>query len=86
MMISKLLRQKKNTRATESIETMETEITSTEPINIAVNESDTRSRKTNQLNTGDKSSYLNNTETSQNKRGTNRKKTLIVRDSTVKKY
>ena len=65
---------------------METEITSTEPINIAVNESDTRSRKTNPLNTGDKSSNLNNTETSQNKRGTNWKKTLIVRDSTVKKY
>ena len=38
----------------------------------------------NQHYTGDKSSNLNDTITSQNKGGTNRKKTLIVGDSIVK--
>ena len=37
---------------------MGTETTSTEPLNIVVNESDKRSRKCNQLYTGDKSSNL----------------------------
>ena len=46
---------------------MGTETTSTEPLNIVVNESDTRSRKCNQLYTGDKSSNFNGTETSQYK-------------------
>ena len=64
---------------------METEITSTEPLNITVNDSDTRSRESNQLYyTGDKPCSLNNTETSQNKASTNRKKTLIIRGSVVK--
>ena len=57
---------------------------STEPLNIIANDSDTRSRKSNQHYTGDKSSNLNDTITSQNKGGTNRKKTLIVGDSIVK--
>ena len=45
---------------------------------------DTRFRKNNQHYTGDKSSNLNDTITSQNKGGTNRKKTLTVGDSIVK--
>ena len=49
-----------------------------------LNDSDTRSRKINQLYTGDKSSNLNDTETSQNKGCTNRKKALIIEDSIVK--
>ena len=53
------------------IETMETEVTSTEALNIAINESDTRSWKRNQVYIGDKSSNLNDTEASQNKRGIN---------------
>ena len=57
---------------------MEREITSTEPLNMIVNGNDRRSRKTNQHYTGDKSSNLNDTTTSQNRGGTNRKKTLIV--------
>ena len=52
----------------QSIETVETEITSREPLNIIVNGSDTRSRKSNQLYTGDKSSNLNDTG------GTNRRR------------
>ena len=88
IMTSKLLSQKKNkTRTTQSIKTVETEITSTEPLKIIVsdcNDSDTRSRKSNQLYTGDKSSDLNDTKTSQNKGGTIRKKTRIVGDSIVK--
>ena len=64
--------------------TMETEITLTESLNIIVNDSDARSGKSNQFYNGDKSSNLNDIETSQNKRGTNRKKTLTVGDSTVK--
>ena len=40
--------EKNNTKSTQSIETVEREITSTEPLKIIVNESDTRSRKTNQ--------------------------------------
>ena len=64
--------------------TMETKITLTESLNIIVIDSDARSGKSNQLYTGDKSSNLNDIETSQNKRGTNRKKTLTVGDSTVK--
>ena len=60
---------------------MEIEITSTEPLNTIVNDNDTRSRKINQLYTGNKSSNLNDTETSQNKGSINRKKTLIIGDS-----
>ena len=63
---------------------METEITLTKPLNIIVNDSDPRSGKSNQLYTGDKSSNLNDIETSQNKRCANRKKTLTVGDSIVK--
>ena len=63
---------------------MEREITSTEPLNMIVNGSDTRSWKSNQHYTGDKSPNLNDTVTSQNKGGTNLKKTLIVGDSIVK--
>ena len=63
---------------------MEREIKSIEPLNIIVNDSDTRSRKSNQHFTKDKSSNLNDTVTSQNKGGTNRKKTLIAGDSIVK--
>ena len=63
---------------------MERETTSTEPLNRIVNGNNTRSRKSNQHYTGDKSSNLNDTITSQNKGGTNRKKTLIVGDSIVK--
>ena len=37
----------------------------TEPLKIIANESDTRSRKSNQHYTGDKSSNLNDTVTSQ---------------------
>ena len=63
---------------------MERETTSTEPLSMIVNSNNTRSRKSNQHYTGDKSSNLNDTITSQNKGGTNRKKTLIVGDSIVK--
>ena len=63
---------------------MEREITSTEPLNMIVNGSDTRSCKSNQHYSGDKSSNLNDTVTSQNKGRTNLKKTLIVGDSIVK--
>ena len=63
---------------------MEREITSTEPLNMIVNGNDRRSRKTNQHYIGDKSSNLNDTTTSQNRGGTNRKKTLIVGDLIVK--
>ena len=63
---------------------LEREITLTEPLKIIANDSDTRSRKSNQHYTGDKSSNLNDTITSQNKGNTNRKKTLIVGDSIVK--
>ena len=54
-MTSKLLSRKKIT-ITESIETVEKEITLTEPLNKIVNDSHTRSRKSNQHYTGDKSS------------------------------
>ena len=74
---AKLLSRKKITKSTQSIETVEREITSTEPLNIIVNDSDTRSRKSNQHYTGDKSSNLNDIITSQNKGDTNRKKTLM---------
>ena len=67
--------EKNNTKSTQSIEAVERESTSTEPLKIIVNESDTR--KTNQHYTGDKSSNLSETVMSQ-KRGTNRKKTLIA--------
>lgn len=63
---------------------MGTETTSAEPLNIVVNESDTRSRKRNQIYTWDKSSNLNDTETSQSKVGTNQQKTFIVEDSIEK--
>ena len=76
--------EENNTKSTQSIETVEREITSTELLNIIVNDSDTRSRKSNQHYTGDNSSNLNDTVTSQNKGGTNRKKTLILGDSIVK--
>ena len=51
---------------------------------MIVNGSDTRSCKSNQRYTEDKSSNLNDTVTSQNKGGTNLKKTLLVGDSTEK--
>ena len=51
---------------------------------MIVNGSDTRCCKSNQHYTGDKSSNLNDTVTSQNKGGTNPKKILLVGDSTVK--
>ena len=63
---------------------MERQIKSTEPLNTIVNDSDTRSRKSNQHYIKDKSSNLNDTVTSQNKGGTKRKKTLIKGDSIVK--
>ena len=63
---------------------MEREITSTEPFNMIGNVSDARSGKSNQHYTGDKSSNLNDAVMSQNKGGTNLKKTLIVGDSIVK--
>ena len=63
---------------------MEGEITSTEPLNIIANDSNTRSHKSNQHYTGDKSSNLNDTATLQNKGGTSQKKTLILGDSIVK--
>ena len=65
-------------KLTQSIETVEREINSTEPLNIIVNDSDSRSSKSNQLHTGHKLSNLNDTETSQNKGGTNQKKALTV--------
>ena len=49
-----------------------------------VNDDDTRSPKSNQLYIEDKSSNLNETESSQNNGGTNRKKRLIVGGSIVK--
>lgn len=49
-----------------------------------VNDSDARSRKSNQLHTGHKLSNLNDTETSQSKVGTNQQKTFIVEDSIEK--
>ena len=57
---------------------------STEPLNMIVNGSNTRSHKSNQHYTGDKLSNLNDTITPQNKGGTNRKKTLIVEDLILK--
>ena len=63
---------------------MEREITSTEPLNMIVDGSNTRSHKSNQHYTGDKSSNLNDTITPQNKGGTNRKRTLIVGDLIMK--
>ena len=71
-------------KSTQSIETVEREITLTEPLKIIANDSDTRSRKSNQHYTGDKSSNLNDTIMPQNKGGTNRKKTLIVGDLILK--
>ena len=76
--------EENNNKATQSIETVEREITLTLPVNIIANDSYTRSRKSNQHYTGNKSSNLNDTITSQNKGGTNRKKTLIVGDSIAK--
>ena len=76
--------EKSNTKSTQSIETVEREIKSTEPLNIIVNDSNSRSRKSNQHYTKDKSSNLNDIVTSQNKGGTNQKKMLIVGDSIVK--
>ena len=70
--------------STQSIETVEREITLTEPLKIIANDSDTRSRKSNQHYTGDKSSNLNDITTPQSKGGANRKKTLIVGDLIVK--
>ena len=48
--------EKNNTRTTRPIET--------EPLEIIVNDSNTRFQKSNQLYTGDKSSNLNDAETS----------------------
>ena len=56
--------EKNNTKSTELIETVERETTSTEPLNMIVNSNNTRSRKSNQHYTGDKSSNLNDTITS----------------------
>ena len=55
--------EENNTKTTQSIETTETEITSTEPLKIAINESNIRSCKSNQLYTRDKSLYFNDTDT-----------------------
>ena len=74
--------EENNNKSTQSIETVE--IMSTKRLNIIVNDSDTRSRKSNRYYTGGKSSNLNDTVTSQNKGGTDEKKTLIVGDSNVK--
>ena len=71
-------------KSTQSIETVEREITLKEPLNIIADDSNTRSRKSNQHYTRGKSSNLNDTITSQNKGGTNQKKTLTVGDSIVK--
>ena len=57
--------EENNTKSTQSIETVEREITSTEALNIIVNDSDTRFHKSNQHYTGDKSFNLNETVTSQ---------------------
>ena len=76
--------EENNNKSTQPIEIVEREITLTEPLNIIVNDSDTRSRKSNQHYTGDKSPNLNDTITPQNKGGTNRKKTIIVGDSIAK--
>ena len=73
-------------KSTQSIETMEKEITLTEPLKIIANDRDTRSRKSNQHFTRDKSSTLNDTITSQNKGGTNRKKDTYCRRIDCKKY
>ena len=51
-------------KSTQSIETVEREITLTEPLKIIANDSDIRSHKSNQHYTGDKSSNLNDTITS----------------------
>ena len=59
---------------------------STEPLNIIINDSDTRPCKSNQLQTRDKSSNLNDTVTSQNKGGTNQKKDTHCRRFNCKKY
>ena len=75
-----------NTRTTQSIETMETEIRSTEPLSIAVNESNIRSCKSNQLYTGDMSSSFSDTDTSKNKGYTNRKKYTHYKRFSCKKY
>ena len=79
IMTSKLL-----SKSTQSTEKVERGIKSTDPLNIIFNDSDTRSWKSNQHYTKDKSSNLNDTVKSQNKGGTNRKKTLIVGDLIVK--
>ena len=76
--------EKNNTKSTESIKTVERETTSTEPLSMIVNSNNTRSRKSNQHYTGDKSSNLNDITTPQSKGGANRKKTLIVGDLIVK--
>ena len=56
---------------------MEREITLTEPLKIIANDSDTRSRKSNQHYTGDKSSNLNDTITSQIKEAQTGKRHLL---------
>ena len=55
--------ERNSTRTTQSIEIMETEITSRVTLNIAFNESDTRYQKSNQVYTEDKSPNWNDTET-----------------------
>ena len=64
-------------KSTQSIETVEREITLTEPLKIIANDSDTRSRKSNQHYTGDKSSNLNDTITSQIKEAQTGKRHLL---------
>ena len=76
--------EKNNTKSTESIETVERETTSTEPLNMIVNGNNTKSRKSNHNYTGDKSSNLNDITMPQSKGGANRKKTLIVGDLSMK--
>ena len=56
---------------------LEREITLTEPLKIIANDSDTRSRKSNQHYTGDKSSNLNDTITSQIKEAQTGKRHLL---------
>ena len=56
---------------------MEREITLTEPLKIIANDSDTRFRKSNQHYTGDKSSNLNDTITSQIKEAQTGKRHLL---------
>ena len=68
--------ERNSTRTTQSIEIMETGIPSRVTLNIAVNESNTRYQKSNQVYTGDKTPNWNDTETSQNEGHASRRKNL----------